>query len=46
VLDEIRLTVQEEYEFVEVHEVYEYQVTQYDPQTGEGGLFDNTSTLS
>ena len=24
---------------MEVHEVYEYQVTQYDPQTGNGGLF-------
>ena len=24
---------------VEVHELYEYQVTQYDPQTGTGGLF-------
>jgi hypothetical protein len=24
---------------VEVHEVHEYQVTQYDPQTGNGVLF-------
>ena len=24
---------------MEVHEVYEYQVTQHDPQTGNGGLF-------
>ena len=23
---------------MEVHEVYEYRVTQYDPQTGTGGL--------
>ena len=23
---------------MEVHEVYEYRVTQYDPQTGNGGL--------
>ena len=27
------------YKLVEVHEVYEYQVTQYDPQTGYGDLF-------
>jgi hypothetical protein len=31
--------VQHEYELVEVHEVYEYQVKRYDPQTGDGGLF-------
>jgi hypothetical protein len=24
---------------VEVQEVYEYQMTRYDPQTGDGGLF-------
>ena len=24
---------------MEVHEVYEYRVTQYDQQTGNGGLF-------
>jgi hypothetical protein len=24
---------------MEVHEVYEYQVTKYDPQSGDGGLF-------
>ena len=39
VLDEIRLAVQTGYKLVEVHEGYEYQVTQYDPQTGNGGLF-------
>jgi hypothetical protein len=26
------------YKIVEVHEVYEYQVTQYNPETGDGGL--------
>jgi hypothetical protein len=35
VLDEIRLAVQDGYEVVEVHEVYEDQVTRYDPQTGD-----------
>jgi hypothetical protein len=39
VLDEIRLAVQHGYEVVEVHEVYEYQVTSYDPHPGDGGLF-------
>jgi hypothetical protein len=39
VLDEIRLAVQHGYELVEVHEVYKYQVTSYDTQTGDGGLF-------
>jgi hypothetical protein len=39
VLDEIRLAVRHGYKVVEVHEVYEYRVTKYDPQTGDGGLF-------
>jgi hypothetical protein len=39
VLDEIRLAVLHGYEVVEVHEVYEYQITRYDPQTGDGGQF-------
>ena len=34
VLDELRLAVQKGYILVEVHEVYDYRVTQYDPQTG------------
>jgi hypothetical protein len=29
------------YRILEIHEVYEYQVTQYNPKTGEGGLFVN-----
>jgi hypothetical protein len=39
VLDELRLAVQHGYEVVEVHEVYVYQVTSYDLQTGDGRLF-------
>ena len=38
-LDEIRLAVKKGYKLVDVHEVYEYQVTKYDPQMGTGGLF-------
>jgi hypothetical protein len=39
VLYEIRLVVQYGYKLVEVHEVYEFQVKRYDPQTGNGGHF-------
>jgi hypothetical protein len=31
--------VQKEYRVKEVHEVYEYNVTRYYPETREGGLF-------
>jgi hypothetical protein len=30
--------VQHGYELVEVYEMYDYRVTRYDPQTGDGGL--------
>jgi hypothetical protein len=44
VVDEVRLAVQKGYQVLQVHEVYEYRVTQYDRQRGVGvGLFD-TST--
>jgi hypothetical protein len=39
VVDEVRQAVQKGYQVLEVHEMYEYQVTQYDKQTGEGALF-------
>ena len=39
VIDEVRKAVQKGYEIVEMIEVYEYAVTQYDSLTGEGGLF-------
>ena len=32
--------MQKSYEVIEIFEVYEFAVTQYDPQTGQGGLFD------
>jgi len=31
--------VEKGYKVLEIYEVYEYQVTQYNPETGEGGLF-------
>jgi G:T-mismatch repair DNA endonuclease (very short patch repair protein) len=39
VIDEVRLAVQKEYKILQIYEVYEYAVTQYDPKTGQGGLF-------
>ena len=39
VANEVRVAVQKGYEIIEVFEVYEYDVTQYDPQTDQGGLF-------
>jgi len=39
VVDEIRLAVEKGYRLIEVFEVYEYEVTQYDPASGRSGLF-------
>jgi len=39
VIDEVRLAVDKGYTILEILEVYEYQVTRYDPETGNGGLF-------
>jgi hypothetical protein len=39
VIDEGRLAVEKFYKILEIHEIYEYRVTQYDPKTGQGGLF-------
>jgi len=33
------LTVNKGYKILEIHEVYQYEVTQYNPKTGAGGLF-------
>jgi len=33
------LAVDKGYKILEIHEVYEYEVTCYDPETGNGGLF-------
>ena len=39
VMDEVRLAVQKGYKLIDVYKVYAYAVTQYDPQTGQAGLF-------
>jgi hypothetical protein len=36
VLDELRLAVQKGYKVLQVYKVFEYQTTQYDPQSREG----------
>jgi hypothetical protein len=39
VLDEIRLAVEKGYRILEIFEIYEFDVWQYNRETGEGGLF-------
>jgi hypothetical protein len=39
VMDEVSLAVQKGCKVFQVYEVFEYQTTQYDPQSREGGLF-------
>ena len=39
VIDERRLALEKVYKILEVHEIYEYRVTQYNTKTGKGGLF-------
>jgi hypothetical protein len=39
VIDEIRLAVDKGYKILKILEVYEYKVTRYDPDTGNGVLF-------
>jgi len=38
-MDEVRLALQKGYRILEIYEVYEYQVTLYDPKSGESVLF-------
>jgi len=46
VMDEVRLAVEKGYRILEIYEVYEYQVTQYNPETDEGGHFVDYETES
>jgi hypothetical protein len=39
VIDEVRLAVQKGYRILEIHIVFDYKVTRYDPETREVGLF-------
>jgi hypothetical protein len=39
VIDEVRLAIEKGYKVLDIHEVYQYQVTQYKRETGEGGFF-------
>jgi hypothetical protein len=38
VVDEVRVAVDKGYRLIGLYEMYEYEVTQYDPATGKGGL--------
>jgi len=38
-MDKVRLSVETGYRELEIYEVYEYQVSQYNPKPGKGGLF-------
>ena len=38
-MDGVRLAMEKGYRILEIYEVYEYQVTQYNPETCEGGVF-------
>ena len=40
-MDDVTLAVQKRYRTFEIHELYEYQVTQYSPEIGEVGIFVN-----
>jgi hypothetical protein len=39
VIGEVQLVVAKGYKILEIQEVYQYEVTQYNPDTVEGGLF-------
>ena len=39
VVDEVRVAVEHGYSLLKFHEFYEYEITQYDPKTGEEGHF-------
>jgi len=40
-MDEVGLAVETFYRILKIYEVYKYQVIQYYPETGEGGLLVN-----
>jgi len=38
-MDVVRMAVEKGYRIFEIYDVYEYQVKQYNPETGEGIIF-------
>jgi hypothetical protein len=46
VVDEVRVAVEHCYRVLKIHEFYEYEVTNYDPKSGEGETLYNTSKSS
>jgi len=41
VMDEVRPAIEKGYRILEIYYVYGYQVTQYGPETGEGGILSS-----
>jgi hypothetical protein len=41
-MDEERVAVKKGYQVIEIYEVYEYQITQYDPQNKDGASLSTT----
>jgi endo-1,4-beta-mannosidase len=39
VIDEVRSAVNKGYKILEIQDVYQYEVTQFNPETGHRGLF-------
>ena len=39
IIDEVWVAVRKGYRILEIHELYEYNVTRYDPESREVGLF-------
>ena len=46
VIPEIKLATAKEYKILEIHDVYEYQETQYNQETGKGEFSQRISTHS
>jgi hypothetical protein len=38
-IDDVRLAVAKGYKILQIQEVYQYEVRQYNPETNDGGLF-------
>jgi len=46
VIPEIKLAIAKRYKILEIHEVYEYQFTQHNQETGEGDVSPSISIHS
>jgi hypothetical protein len=44
-MEDVRMAVQMGYQVIEIYEVYEYQITHYDPQNKDGASVDYIYTF-